>query len=227
MRILFVVVLLALANVSPALANIRIFGNTREQQSDVLSRSMPHYFALGDSITHGYLVQDPTLNGYPARVAGHFGLRLTNLGTDGWTSAGVIATELPMVQGTCALATIDIGTNDAADIQRGTETIEQYETNVTFAVRVLQTRCQRVAVLGLIVNAYQYAAEPFLNGMLEMNAFLPTIPGVTFVDLTSDRRLHDWNDFAFPGSLHPNAAGDGAMAQDVETMVYEAEAGRR
>lgn len=96
--------------------------NAASQAATAVAKHEPSLVALGDSITFGYNLSDtdnntlPSAFAFPALISKADNLKLSNLGTPGWTSADLLnALSSPNFQQAIAGANVvvlDIGSND-------------------------------------------------------------------------------------------------------------------
>lgn len=72
------------------------------------------YLALGDSITQGYTLADPSTQSYPALIAAERGYSLTNLGRSGFTPKRLLDAieNEDYILSDAELITVSIGSND-------------------------------------------------------------------------------------------------------------------
>jgi lysophospholipase L1-like esterase len=177
-------------------------------------------YSLGDSITAGAQLADPS-QAYPFLLAAHYDRPVHNLAAGGATAVATAKDQLPLVSEPCWLGTLNVGTNDAAFMVLGSETLAQFAENLQTIVHTLQRKCTRVVVMTAIENANSQTERFGPQDAVEraaVNADILALSGVTVLDLNRDARLHDPAYFVQPRNLHPDQAGQTAIAEDIQAL---------
>lgn len=188
--------------------------------------------ALGDSITYGWDLPDPAQQNYAALYAHGIGARLVNLAIPGYTCAEV-RERLSRMPGGASTVILNCGTNDIGGfgatkghlpnghhrIAPATQTeLFSAEKDFRDIVSTVRKREQGARIIALTVRRWQRMTGPedprFAKDVSTWNAMIRKT-GVNVVDIAADPRMYQ-GAYIKPDLIHPNAAGNAAIARDVE-----------
>lgn len=192
---------------------------------------------LGDSLTSGWRL--PEDEAYPALVARAFAargrsIRVINAGVSGDTAARALARLPEVLKHRPAVLVVALGANDGL----GAGPLD--ETEAALGRIVVEARAAGARVLLVGVRLGTGEDTPRVGAtrgdagraarLQEIHARVAAAHRVAFVpDLLAG--VAGQPDLRFPDRLHPNAAGQGRLAQTVlpplELVLAEFEAGRR
>ncbi len=195
----------------------------------------PFVVALGDSITYGWALPDPSTQNYASLYAGSIGARLSNLAVPGYTCAQV-RVRLPRMPAGASTVILNCGTNDiggfgsvngglpnghhriAPATQRQLFSAEKDFTDILSAIRKKEPNAR---IIVLTIRHWQRMTGPedphFAKDVTTWNAMIRK-SGVHVVDIASDPRMYQPG-FIQEDLIHPNVAGNEAIANDVLTSL--------
>lgn len=186
--------------------------------------STPRYLALGDSFTIG--TGSPVARSFPARLVARWreqgcGVELSNVAVNGFSTADVIAEELPAVTAfRPTLVTVAAGAND---IVRG-RSIDEYRSDVRRILAAAAAGGARVVVLpqpdwsGSPAAAAFGSREALAKEIVLFNAVLAEearARKLTFVDLWPLMRAQAASGQIASDGLHPSAEAYDAWAAEL------------
>jgi len=194
----------------------------------------PHHrliVALGDSITYGWLLPDPAAQNYAALYARSVGVELVNLAVPGYTCAQV-RERLPRMPAGASTVILNCGTNDiggfgAVDggVPTGRHRIPPATQRQLFAAEkdfedilsIVRKRERGARIVVLTIRRWQRMTGPedprFAKDVSTWNSMIKR-SRVQVVDIAGDARMYQ-TPYIQPDLIHPNAAGNEAMANDV------------
>jgi lysophospholipase L1-like esterase len=192
---------------------------------------VPLLVALGDSITYGWALPHPSTQNYAALYARRTGDRLVNLAVPGYTCAQV-RVRLARMPGGAATVILNCGTNDIGGfgatkghLPTGHHRIPPATTSELFSaekdyediVSTIRRKEPRARIIVLTIRHWQRMTGPedprFAKDVTTWNAMIRK-SGVNVVDIAADPRMYQGAYFK-PDLIHPNAAGNAAIANDV------------
>lgn len=197
--------------------------------------AQPLLVALGDSITYGWDLPHPSTQNYAALYARRAGNRLINLAVPGYTCAQV-RERLPKMPGGASTVILNCGTNDIGGfgatpghLPTGHHRIAPATQSQLFSaekdfldiVSIVRKRQPRARIVALTVRHWQRMTGPedprFAKDVTTWNSMIRKA-GVRVVDIAADPRMYQGR-FIKPDLIHPNAAGNEAIASDVFARV--------
>lgn len=202
-----------------------------------VAAASPHPFvvALGDSITYGWDLPDPSAQNYASLYAGRIGAELANLAEPGYTCAQVRVRLLRMPSGASTVI-LNCGTNDIGGfgaehggIPNGHHRIPPATQTELFSAEkdfrdILSTIRKKepyARIVALTIRHWQRMTGPedprFAKDVTTWNAMIRN-SGVHVVNIAADPRMYQ-SAYIRQDLIHPNVAGNEAIANDVLTSL--------
>jgi lysophospholipase L1-like esterase len=197
----------------------------------MLAPSLALIVALGDSITYGYGLASPPMQNYAALYAHRAHAKIVDLAVPGYQCDEVVRDEIPKMPRGASTVILNCGTNDiggfsftADDKPDGTHRtapandaeIAAAERTFARALALIRAREPQAKIVLIGVRSWQRMTGPpspqFARDVAVWNAMLRAT-GLPVVDLTRDPRMYARAYFQ-PDLLHPNVAGNAAIASD-------------
>ncbi len=192
---------------------------------------MPLVIALGDSITSGYGLASPATQSYAELYTRRIHGRLRNLAVPGYQCEDVLDNELPQMPRGAAVVILNCGANDIGgfsytqqekpDGSKRTAPANDAElaaSEKAFEATLARIRQAEPAATIYLVNLRHWQrmtgaeAPQFARDVNAWNAMLMTT-GLRVVDVSGDPRMYRAR-YLQADLLHPNAAGNAAIAGD-------------
>jgi lysophospholipase L1-like esterase len=191
----------------------------------------PLVVALGDSITYGYGLPSPSTQNYAALFARRIHARLVNLAVPGYQCEDVADNEIPRMPRGASIVILNCGTNDIGgfgfsgdgkpDGSKRTSAVNAIELAgagkaFAHALALIHVRAPRAKIYLVSLRHWQRMtgaeAARFANDVNAWNAML-TATGLQIVDAGNDPRMYR-STYIQADFLHPNVAGNAAIASD-------------
>jgi lysophospholipase L1-like esterase len=199
-----------------------------------LAGAAPHPFvvALGDSITYGWALPEPSTQNYASLYADRVGAELANLAVPGYTCAQVRVrlTRMPSGASTVILncGTNDIGGFGAVDggVPNGHHRIPAATQSELFSAEkdfrdilsIVRKKEPNARIVVLTIRHWQRMTGPedprFAKDVTTWNAMIRK-SGAHVVDIAADPRMYQ-SEYIQEDLIHPNIEGNDAIADDVE-----------
>jgi lysophospholipase L1-like esterase len=176
------------------------------------------YNAVGDSITNnGYVAPGQS---FPAPLGQALGIVTTNLAQPGFTIADQLSKEVPLIGSNCTMVTLEAGGGDIINsLHPAPEVIKDFGS----LFEAVKAACPggRIVLSDYINNGNNYGRWGNLTQYNDDLRQFAQANGVLLVDIAADKRF---NDPPFPSAymhngVHPNAAGEALIAQDIEEAL--------
>lgn len=198
-----------------------------------LAAAPPHPFvvALGDSITYGWLLPDPSTQNYASLYADRIGAELANLAVPGYTCAQVRVRLTRMPSGASTVI-LNCGTNDIGGfgavhggVPNGHHRIPPATQSELFSAEkdfrdilsTIRKKEPHARIVVLTIRHWQRMTGPedprFAKDVTTWNAMIRK-SGVHVVDIASDPRMYN-SGYIRSDLIHPNIAGNEAIENDV------------
>lgn len=199
------------------------------------SPRQPFVVALGDSITYGWDLPEPSTQNYAALYADRIGAELANLAIPGYTCAQVRVrlTRLPTGASTVILncGTNDIGGFGAVNggLPNGHHRIPPATQSELFSAEkdfrdilsIVRKKEPHARIVVLTIRHWQRMTGPedprFAKDVTTWNAMIRK-SGAHVVDIAADPRMYQ-PEFIREDLIHPNLAGNEAIADDVSASL--------
>ena len=202
-----------------------------------LAGAAPHPFvvALGDSITYGWALPEPSTQNYASLYADRVGAELANLAVPGYTCAQVRVrlTRMPSGASTVILncGTNDIGGFGAVEggVPNGHHRIPPATQRELFSAEkdfrdilsIVRKKEPNARIVVLTIRHWQRMTGPedprFAKDVTTWNAMIRK-SGAHVVDIAADPRMYQL-EYIQEDLIHPNIEGNDAIADDVENSL--------
>ena len=192
---------------------------------------VPLVVALGGSVSAGYGLASPATQNYAARYAARVRGRLVNLAEAGAQCDGIAEHQVPTMPAGAAVVILDCGTNDIGGFGYTPEgkpdgskrtaaanDAELIEAEKSFdrALAMIRRREPHATIYLVNVRHWQRMTGPeapqFARDVDAWNAMLAGAHA-RVVDIANDPRMYAER-YILPDLVHPNAAGNVAIASD-------------
>lgn len=202
-----------------------------------IAAAAPHPFvvALGDSITYGWALPDPSTQNYASLYADRVGAEIANLAVPGYTCAQVRVRLTRMPSGASTVI-LNCGTNDIGGfgaVNRGLPNghhrispatqreLFSAEKDFSDILSIVRKKEPSARIVVLTIRHWQRMTGPedprFAKDVTTWNAMIRK-SGVHVVDISADPRMYQ-AEYIQSDLIHPNVEGNDAIADDVESSL--------
>lgn len=202
-----------------------------------IAAAAPHPFvvALGDSITYGWALPDPSTQNYASLYADRVGAEIANLAVPGYTCAQVRVRLTRMPSGASTVI-LNCGTNDIGGfgaVNRGLPNghhrispatqreLFSAEKDFRDILSIVRKKEPNARIVVLTIRHWQRMTGPedprFAKDVTTWNAMIRK-SGVHVVDISADPRMYQ-AEYIQSDLIHPNVEGNDAIADDVESSL--------
>lgn len=202
-----------------------------------IAAAAPHPFvvALGDSITYGWALPDPSTQNYASLYADRVGAEIANLAVPGYTCAQVRVRLTRMPSGASTVI-LNCGTNDIGGfgaVNRGLPNghhrispatqreLFSAEKDFRDILSIVRKKEPSARIVVLTIRHWQRMTGPedprFAKDVTTWNAMIRK-SGVHVVDISADPRMYQ-AEYIQSDLIHPNVEGNDAIADDVESSL--------
>lgn len=202
-----------------------------------IAAAAPHPFvvALGDSITYGWALPDPSTQNYASLYADRVGAEIANLAVPGYTCAQVRVRLTRMPSGASTVI-LNCGTNDIGGfgaVNRGLPNghhrispatqreLFSAEKDFRDILSIVRKKEPNARIVVLTIRHWQRMTGPedprFAKDVTTWNAMIRK-SGAHVVDISADPRMYQ-AEYIQSDLIHPNVEGNDAIADDVESSL--------
>jgi lysophospholipase L1-like esterase len=192
--------------------------------------------ALGDSITYGWDLPDRQAQVYVAKYARHIGGKLVNLATPGVACSDIAHDQVPKMPPHASIVILNCGTNDIGGFKlpgglpNGHErTAPATQTELRAGWKSYQSILSTIhrqepqaRVILLTVRDWQRMTGPpdprFSADVNAWNTMIRSSTHASVVDIEKDSRMYQPK-YIQEDLIHPNAAGNEAIAEDILAAI--------